>query len=456
MVTIVIKNMILFILTYITNYKIVNKKLYFHINQINKIILLILFSFVCGVIKYKTNFIMNIIAMILMLSVFFDKEDFKNSIMVSVISLGLNYIIIIISIIFGFIMYKIIGISNDYLYFYIMIIVNIFIWSMVLNIKKIKYGFSFYNKKNEYMDLYILFVCIIVVFFIVLLDNSDGKFAINLVSGIIMIGLIISVIIPKLTQFYYQQKQQIKEIETLNKQNNEYKFKINEQDAEILSYKQDKHTIVHKQEALEFKVNEIIEKYKIDEEDELKEMIKDIRKYLYKNPVQIDLTKTEIPNIDNMLKYQQSECIKNNIEFELQLNGNIHKMINNYVAKEELEILLADHIKDAIIAINHSDNINRSILVRLGIIDNFYSLYIYDTGIEFKKETLRKLGKEPASTYLDEGGTGMGFMNTFNTLKKYKASLIINEIGKPCKENYTKIIKIIFDEKDEFKVESYR
>ena len=89
-----------------------------------------------------------------------------------------------------------------------------------------------------------------------------------------------------------------------------------------------------------------------------------------------------------MLNFMQSECIKNNIDFNLQLSGNIYHIINNIITEEELEILLADHIKDAIIAIKHTDNVNKSILVRLGKIEDCYGLYIYDSGIEFEKETL--------------------------------------------------------------------
>lgn len=36
---------------------------------------------------------------------------------------------------------------------------------------------------------------------------------------------------------------------------------------------------------------------------------------------------------------------KNKIKFEVQLNGNIYQMINNHITKEELEILIADHVK---------------------------------------------------------------------------------------------------------------
>ena len=47
-------------------------------------------------------------------------------------------------------------------------------------------------------------------------------------------------------------------------------------------------------------------------------------------------------------------------------------------------------------------------------------------------------------------------MNTFDTLKKYKASLVIDEYGKPVKDNFTKVIKIIFDNENIYKINSYR
>ena len=47
-------------------------------------------------------------------------------------------------------------------------------------------------------------------------------------------------------------------------------------------------------------------------------------------------------------------------------------------------------------------------------------------------------------------------MNTFETLAKHKASLEIKEYNKPSKDNYTKVINIKFDKKNEFKIESYR
>ena len=67
-----------------------------------------------------------------------------------------------------------------------------------------------------------------------------------------------------------------------------------------------------------------------------------------------ELPKTDIVEIDDMLKFQQHECMKNNIDFDFQINGNIFHMINTFISKEDLEILLADHIKNSIIAVNFS------------------------------------------------------------------------------------------------------
>lgn len=214
--------------------------------------------------------------------------------------------------------------------------------------------------------------------------------------------------------------------------------------------------MVHRQKALEFQISELRKSKNSKDINKIKQDVENLSKELYGKEVMTQLSKTNIELIDNMFRYMQFECYKNEIRFDLQICGNIYKMINNVINKETLEILLADHIKNAIIAVKHSENSNKSILVKLGKIDDCYGVCIYDSGIEFKEETLKTLGKKPSSTHLDEGGSGMGFLNTFDTLNKYKASLIIDEIGMPCEENYTKVIMIKFDGKNEFKVNSYR
>ena len=157
-----------------------------------------------------------------------------------------------------------------------------------------------------------------------------------------------------------------------------------------------------------------------------------------------------------MFKYMQSECKKNNIEFKLQINGNIHHMINQIIPKDKLVTLIGDHLRDAIIAINSSNNSFKSIIAILGKADEFYEFCVFDTGIEFELETLLALGTKPITTHKDTGGTGYGFMTTFETLRETKGSLVIEEKHKMSENNYTKAVRIIFDGKAQYRISSYR
>jgi phosphoglycerate-specific signal transduction histidine kinase len=113
--------------------------------------------------------------------------------------------------------------------------------------------------------------------------------------------------------------------------------------------------------------------------------------------------------------------------------------------------LLGDHIKNAIIAVQNNRNTNRSILVLLGVIEEHYQIWVYDSGIEFEVDTLLKLGLERITTHKEDGGSGIGFMTSFEILEKNKASIIIEE-NSPSSNDYTKIIKIKFDGKKDYKI----
>ena len=151
----------------------------------------------------------------------------------------------------------------------------------------------------------------------------------------------------------------------------------------------------------------------------------------------------------------QEEAIKNNINFDLKINESIKPLVENTIPKEKFEILIGDHLKDAIIAIKANEATYKSILVTLGLVEGIYEFSIYDTGIEFEIDTLLKLGQEQVTTHKNEGGSGIGFMTTFETLKECKASLVIEEYN-PETTNYTKSVTIKFDGRNEYKICSYR
>lgn len=83
-----------------------------------------------------------------------------------------------------------------------------------------------------------------------------------------------------------------------------------------------------------------------------------------------------------------------------------------------------------------------------------YCIDIYDNGVDFDVDTLSKLGLERVTTHADTGGSGIGFMTTFETLKKAYASLIITEFEN--KTSFSKSISFRFDGESAFIIRSYR
>ena len=294
----------------------------------------------------------------------------------------------------------------------------------------------------------ILFIAVIISNY---QENVTSKFGIIL----IIFAIVMFITIWKSLQLYYRQQMLERTLKQTQEELNNKNKEIKKLEAEILEFNGISHSIDHKQKALMHKLEQLQMNNEVADEISLRKQIEDITKDL-PDKKNIKLTKTGIEEVDDMLDYMQSECTQNKIEFQLQVIDSIFYMINHYINKDDLKILLADHIKDAIIAINHSDNINKSILVKIGKIAGVYGVYFYDSGIEFEIDTLVKLGNKPITTHKDEGGTGMGFVNTFKALSKSNASLEIEEIGKPTKDNYTKILKVEFDNKNEFRIKTYR
>lgn len=444
--------------------KIINDKEIFSVNKILGYICLIILAPVIELINYKTNFLNSTVFFVFSMScisTLITKRNIGYNIFLTTISIAFCYAIYFISLILSFFINKIILKNiNDYINFIVIMFIYLILLKQVLDIKKFKYGIVSLQDKfsNEYIDVLILSISVGILAIGVIFYNRNNFINNNLIVIFAIALVLMFITIQKSLQLYYKQNMLIKDLKETKEELENKKKEIAELEAENIRISKKRHTIVHKQKSLEYKLSELLTKTEISTEDamEIKERLEKLKNDIYDEKEIIELDKTGVTIIDDMLKCMHAECQKYKIEFTLVLKGNIHYMINNLISKEELETLLADHIKDAIIAVNHTDNINKSILVKLGNIDGIYGLYIYDSGVEFKKETLDNLGKKPVTTYSTEGGTGMGFMNTFDILRKYKASLIIEEIGKPSVENYTKVLMIKFDGKNEFLVNSYK
>lgn len=440
----------------IINYKLKNIKNFFII-ALSIIIISVLYI----EIKTYLGFLYSTIFLILLLSFVlskFTKNTISYSIFLITLSLSINYAIFILAGSLTYFIIHIINLKNKSIaVIYVLIIYSICIYNFS-KIKKFRRGFTFLQNDltKDYISMSNLNISTIIIIAIVMLRDSAKADITKKVIFLFLIIIVMSITIKKSFELYYKQKLLIKDLDETKEELAKTKEELAKAEKENLEASKRSHSLVHRQKALEFQISELRKSKNSKDINKIKQDVENLSKELYGKEVMTQLSKTNIGLIDNMFRYMQFECYKNEIRFDLQICGNIYKMINNVINKETLEILLADHIKNAIIAVKHSENSNKSILVKLGKIGDCYGVCIYDSGIEFKEETFKTLGKKPSSTHLDEGGSGMGFLNTFDTLNKYKASLIIDEIGMPCEENYTKVIMIKFDGKNEFKVNSYR
>lgn len=449
------------ICTYFINFKIINVAVRKNWREkLVTILIMIIITVICNWIRVELNFLYLVIGIVSLIGVLFSirsKNKLGNSLLVTILSLAINYIVLTIGAFFSFLIFFNLNIQNENINLLLTLLIYIALIFGFNKIKRFKKGFVFLQSKlkSEYFDMLILNISCVILFSIILLSNFGLSINRSLGIGLLIFAIMMFVTIQKSLQLYYKQKMLVKDLEETKEELEDKKKEIDELEKENLKFSKVSHSIAHKQKALEYKLNELSMKSEIADELGIKDRIKNLNKGLSSEQVVV-LDKTNIPEIDDMLAFMQSECVKNKIDFQLQLSGNIYTMINHYIDKEELEILLADHIKNAIIAIGYGDNVNKSILVRLGKLDGNYGLYVYDSGIEFEIDTLLNLGKKPSTTHKDSGGTGMGFMNAFDTLRKHKASFIIEEYGKPVKDNFTKSLKFKFDNKNEFKICSYR
>lgn len=333
----------------------------------------------------------------------------------------------------------------------------------IMNLNRIKNGLSFLQDpiENEYFSLLIMEISAIIIFTYCVFTNSNHEISWNILGMLGVLSIVMVIIIQRTITLYYKQKLLAQNIE-------EYKAEIASKDAEIKSLSEEKykisklnHEFYNRQKALIHKVEEITNmNTETAEELDLSKQINDFTKEYTDKAKEIKtldkLPITGITEIDDMFKYMQSECKSKNIQFNLQINGNIYHMINNKIAQNKLVTMIGDHLRDAIIAIEFSKNSFKSILAILGENNGLYEFCVFDTGIEFKIDTLLKLGLEPATTHKDSGGTGIGFMTTFETMSETKASLIINEMHEMNNTDYTKSITIRFDGKNEYRIKSYR
>lgn len=375
----------------------------------------------------------------------------------SLLSFAISFIIFFFSvfIIFTIIhIFKIVNFDNP-VNFILISCLSCLTTRLLFNLKKFKNGFPFLRTNYEYIEFLLLFFSIIVVSFYVSFGKAQQTQTDYLFVILIILTLLAIPILYRTFTLYHKQKPQTQALKDYEQQLSETKQKLSTALEEKQLLIKSNHEFHHRQEALMKKLDNLATQYSLGTNTEFGEDYGNLlsrinnltSEYVEKTKSVQNLPKTNIEEIDDMLEYMKSECNTNHIEFNITIDCDINYIIDNFITKSQLETLLGDLIRNSIIAINHSNEPYRSIMLVFGIRDSFYELCIYDSGIPFEVETLVNFGIKPASTHTDEGGTGIGLLTTFETINSSNASLIIDE---NTHTNYTKSIKIKFDKKHEY------
>lgn len=442
-------------------------------NSILKITIIILESIVVASLYiFFTKFLYPIGVVVIIYSIYgvamniIVKNNTNNFIVTYVLSVVITYVIYLISIIVVGILLSLfrqyIAYNGIVALLFIIILASSLCY-FILKMKRIRKGFNFLNKikiDKKIVFSILLFAGIILIFFGLLQETNNSTKNTWLFTGSILI--IISLIIWTQNQITKQYKRNMRDrtIEIQTKEIVEQSKIIKEIKEENLKLAETIHKYNNRLSALELGIaNALKNNNKTEFANELGLMLEETKELLKNFAEETTINKTNLPKtniigLDNMFKYFQNEANKNNIDFNVIINENIEDLLK-IIDKPKLETLIGDHLKDAIIAVNKSKNPYKSILVILGISNKCYEISICDSGIEFEIDTLLKLGKERVTTHKEEGGSGIGFITTFKTLKETKASLEIEEYN-PRTTNYTKSIVIRFDGKNEYRIYSYR
>ncbi len=462
LITLFIKTIMINLCIYYSASKITNKMIPKK-SHIIFIVYNILISLGYTYLKPKTSTILLPLGIYFLFSIVLSKitnNKVGYSLIIVLISYAISYVALMIGTLIGFVLYKLILNENEILGTISSSLLQIILISIFFKIKRFRNGFEVIYKKfnTDVVDNIVIYVgiCIMLIAcFMGCVFFEPEDIMKNTVITFIILGITMYIMIQRTLTMQYKHSLLLKTLEEYKEEIDVKNKEIEKLSAEKFNTSKIRHEFYNRQKALELMVKQNMntDVDKSGAGENILNIVDELTKEYSKECEIIKglnvLPKTNITEIDNMFKYMQTECAKNNIDFKLNIQDSVEPLINQYISKSRLETLLGDHIRDAINAVNKSDSSNKEILVVLGLKDGVYEICILDNGVEFGIDTLLRLGKEQVTT----GGTGIGFLTTFETLKETKASLVITEFDS---SEYTKSVAFVFNNECEYVVNSYR
>ena len=407
----------------------------------------------------KSLFIATTIVSIL----FLEKGSKSKNIPISVISIGISYALEYTSVIItGLLLFFLFGYRTaDLLSTFVSCIIQLLILLIIVRIKRIIKGVLYFGNSENY-GLGLILSSYIIVFSLVITDYSIFKgssLEVALLFGVplALIGLILW--IRSIVKRFYKNKLQDRMDEYTQKEMEDKDKRIERLEAEVTALAKQVHRDNHLMTSVDRSVQELAECDSAEQREQIVgeihtlylERNDSIAKEQQKNKI---LPSTGFALIDSSLSELYVKAAARGISFDLTVSEEPYYLVNNIISQTDLQTLLCDHIKDAIIAVESAGITDGRILVTIEKKDSIYEIAIRDNGVDFEADTLARIGKEQVTTHADDGGSGIGFMTTFETLHKTKGSLIITEYEQ--KTPFSKSVAFVFDGMNRFVISTYR
>jgi len=164
-----------------------------------------------------------------------------------------------------------------------------------------------------------------------------------------------------------------------------------------------------------------------------------------------EIPATGLLTLDAFFIEQKRKYAYSNISFQVIVYTDLNYLKDKNINIMSISRMVVNNFSNAAKELKKTAVKNGKILVSFDLRDADYMISFFDNAHEFEPEVLARLGVRGNST----NGTGYGWEDTFELLRECGASLEIKEF-EPYGEEFTKRISIIFDEKREFIISTYR
>ncbi len=324
---------------------------------------------------------------------------------------------------------------------------------LIFKIKKIKKRIVPITNDDVYEKL--LFISVLSIFGMTLTFTTDRE-ATFLEIGFIFISFCcLSIILGwrKMTANSYRKNILDRNVEVLEYSAREYnaeRERLAEQNSELAK-------IIHRDNkllpAMELSVRSLLERYPDDKQ--AKELLQGLNKLFAERANAVESFRSEATilqtsgdvTIDSVLGFLNAKAADYKVEFTAEAEeGAVEFFREQFKELTDFNAILCDLGENALIAAKHVKN--GKVKAVLDYAGGIATLKLYDNGALFDEKVIAEMGRTEITTHKNDGGSGIGLVTAFKILKKYSASICIDEVlaDDACKaDGYAKCIVIRAD-----------